>query len=45
MGNSVNQETLISPNFLLIEAFKWVVEVIGKVWLRRSFDLLERVSG
>lgn len=45
MGNSVNQETLISPNFLLMEAFKWVVEVIGKVWLGRSFHLPERVYG
>lgn len=33
MGNRVNQEALISPNFLLMKAFKWVVEVIGKVWL------------
>lgn len=45
MGNSVNQETLISPNFLLMEAFEWVVEVIGKVWLGRFFHLPKRVSG
>lgn len=45
MRNSVNQETLISPNFLLMEAFKWVVEVIEKVWLGRSFHLPKRVSG
>lgn len=36
MGNSVNQETLISPNFLLMKAFKWVVEAFGKVWLGRK---------
>lgn len=45
MGNSVNQEMLISVNFVLIEAFKWVVEVIVKVLLGRSFQLPEGVSG
>lgn len=29
---------LISVNFILIEAFKWVVEVIVKILLGRSFQ-------
>lgn len=45
MGNSVNQEKLISLNFILIEAFKWVVNVLVKVMLGRSFQLPEGVSG
>lgn len=45
MGNSVNQEKLISLNFILIEAFKWVVDVLVKVMLGRSFQLPEGVSG
>lgn len=43
MGNSVNQEMLISLNFILIEVFKQVVEVIVEILTGRSFHLPEGV--
>ena len=42
MGNSVNQEMLMSLNLILIEALKWVVEVVVKSLARKVFSTSRR---